>query len=147
MVRPADDRDFDACATIFQASRAAAFPQEPPETRDAAAFQASTAEEEVSVVLLSGNIIALISVYWPENFIHSLYVHPDFQGRGAGRALLAYIQARSTFLELKVGTGNGSALSFYRHLGWRAIGMGEGELGPWLRLRWDRAEGGAPGHP
>ena len=147
VIRPAVDADFDTCAAIFRASRAAAFPEEPAETRDAAAFQASTAEEEVSVALLFGDMIALISVYWPENFIHSLYVHPDFQGRGAGRALLAYIQARADFLELKVGTGNEAALGFYRHLGWREIGAGEGERGPWLRLRWDRPEDGAPMPP
>lgn len=147
IIRPANDQDFEICAAIYQASRAAAFPQEPPETRDTAAFQASTAEEEVSVALISGEIIALISVYWLENFVHSLYVHPDCQGRGAGRALLAYIQARATFLELKVGTGNTSALGFYRHLGWREVGTGEGEHGPWLRLRWDRPEGGAVAWP
>jgi ribosomal protein S18 acetylase RimI-like enzyme len=147
VIRLAGDADFDACAAIFLESRAAAFPQEPPDTRDAAAFQASTAEEEVSVALLSGSMIALISVYWAENFIHSLYVHPDFQRRGAGRALLAHIQARAAFLELKVGTGNEAALGFYRRLGWREIGAGEGEHGPWLRLRWDRSEGGVPMPP
>lgn len=146
-VRLAVEADFPVCARIFMASRAAAFPHEPVETRDTAAFHRSTAGEELSVATLSGRVIGFISVYWLENFIHSLYVHPAAQGQGAGQALLAAAQARVDWLELKVGTGNAAALGFYRRRGWVEAGQGEGELGPWLRLRWERPPDAVTGLP
>lgn len=137
------EADFDACARVFAAARAAAFPDEPPDTRDATAFRESCRDEEITVAEFDGEVIALISIYWTSNFIHSLYVDPAFQGRGAGRALLAAAQARAAFLELKVGAENHAALGFYHHLGWRQTETGEGVRGPWFRLRWERP-GGAP---
>ena len=87
------------------------------------------------------HIIALISVYWPTNFIHSLYVLPAFQGRGAGRALLTEVLRHAKGdMELKTDKVNVRAFDFYRHLGWRVVGEGATVSGPWWRMR---APGGA----
>lgn len=137
-VRPAGPTEAEECALVYDAALAAAFPDEPATSRDRAAYLRACAGEEQWVCLLDRVIIGFISVYWNENFIHSLYILPAQQKRGAGRALLAAIQALDRGpLELKVDEVNVSARAFYARLGWREVGEGVGDRGRWLRLRWD----------
>ena len=37
--------------------------------------------------------------------------------------------------ELKCDRSNKRAVAFYKHLGWREVGEGTAETGPWVRLR------------
>jgi GNAT superfamily N-acetyltransferase len=86
--------------------------------------------------LLDGEISAVLSIYWPENFIHSLYVRPDRQGRGIGTRLLeAVTQQALGDCELKCDVANVAAMAFYQRRGWQPVGDGMGDNGPWLRLR------------
>jgi len=130
-------RDQSACARIFIETVTATFPNEPADGKTEAAYADSIVGEEQWVALSSGNVIGYISVYWPTNFIHSLYISPAFQGRGAGPALLAEIrQLTKGDLELKTDRANERAFAFYRRLGWRVVGEGMAATGPWWRLRW-----------
>jgi ribosomal protein S18 acetylase RimI-like enzyme len=133
-VRRATPGDQPACTAIFIATVGATFPDEPA---TAEAYAASAAGEEQWVALKDGVIIAYISVYWPTNFIHSLYVLPEYQGQGAGRALLSAVAKTALGdLELKTDKANGRAFAFYRRLGWRVVGEGIAATGPWWRLRY-----------
>lgn len=135
-IRRAGPNDQAACAAIFIATLTHAFPNEPAEARTAAAYAASVVDEEQWVAIVSGRIIAYISVYWPTNFIHSLYVLPEFQDQGAGRALIdTVLGCAQGDVELKTDKGNERAYAFYRHLGWRVAGEGLAATGPWWRLR------------
>lgn len=135
-IRRAGPSDQAACATIFIATVTATFPNEPAEGRTAAAYAASVVGEEQWVARLDGKIIGYISVYWPTNFIHSLYILPAFQGRGAGQALLETVrQCALGDLELKTDKGNLRAYAFYLRQGWRVVGEGMAATGPWWRLR------------
>jgi Acetyltransferases len=59
--------------------------------------------------------------------IHRLAVHPNWQGKGLGRALLQYAEEEarskgSTSIRLDVYTGNPGAVGMYRRAGYMEIG-------------------------
>ncbi|MDY0874216.1 GNAT family N-acetyltransferase [Dongia rigui] len=136
-VRRAGLADQAACIRIFVETVTATFPHEPDAGKTAAAYADSVIGEEQWVALIDDQIVGYISVYWPTNFIHSLYIVPGFQGRGAGRALLDEVRKRAKGdLELKTDKANARAFAFYRQLGWRVVGEGMAATGPWWRLRW-----------
>lgn len=60
--------------------------------------------------------------------LHQLYINPEAQGRGAGRALL--IEMESAFptaskVRLEVEEANTKAISFYKSQGYREVGRTE----------------------
>lgn len=135
-VRRAVPADQPTCAEIFIETVTATFPNEPAEGKTAAAYANSIAGEEQWVATDGVNIIGYISIYWPTNFIHSLYVRPGCQGQGAGRALLAAaLRCAKGDMELKTDKANARAFAFYRRQGWRVVGEGMAATGPWWRLR------------
>jgi GNAT superfamily N-acetyltransferase len=121
---------------VFLAAYRQAFPLHPDDYYVPARYYESIAGEEQWVGVIDGEIIAVLSIYWPENFVHSLYVRPDLQRRGIGAALLAAVLGRARgACELKCDRANPKAIGFYRHLGWHEVGEGTAETGPWVRLR------------
>jgi GNAT superfamily N-acetyltransferase len=136
VIRQANADDHPLCAEVFLAAYRQAFPLHPPEYYVPERYFESITGEEQWVGLQAGQLIAVLSIYWPENFIHSLYVHPSVQGRGIGRRLLDAVRGRAKGVcELKCDKANRSAIAFYRHLGWHEVGEGTAETGPWVRLR------------
>jgi GNAT superfamily N-acetyltransferase len=136
VIRKAEPADHPACAAVFLAAYRQAFPLHPPEYYVPERYFESINGEEQWVALHSGEIIAVLSIYWPENFIHSLYVDPARQGQGVGKRLLQAVLARARGAsELKCDKANRRAIAFYRHLGWREVGEGTADTGPWVRLR------------
>ena len=136
MIRQAVPEDHPHCAAIFLAAYRQAFPMHQAGYYVPERYFESIAGEEQWVAVENGVIVAVLSIYWPENFIHSLYVTPGRQGRGYGRRLLDAIAARAKGVcELKSDKVNKRAIAFYKHLGWREVGEGTAETGPWVRLR------------
>jgi len=67
--------------------------------------------------------------------IHELFVKPEFQRRGVGRALLKtslnYMKSkRKKYIGLWVGISNNKAIQFYRKMGFTE----DGTWGKWLRM-------------
>ena len=136
VIRAAVPADQPACAAVFLAAYRQAFPLHPPEYYVPERYFESITGEEQWVATQAGELVAVLSVYWPENFIHSLYVLPSRQGQGIGRRLLdAVLACAKGICELKCDKANRRAIAFYRHLGWYEVGEGEAETGPWVRLR------------
>jgi GNAT superfamily N-acetyltransferase len=136
ILRQAQPEDHAACAAVFLAAYRQAFPDHPDDYYVADRYYESIAGEEQWVAVLGGEIVAVLSIYWPENFIHSLYVRPDRQDRGIGAALLdAVCRVAQGDCELKCDRSNQRAIAFYRGKGWREVGEGIAETGPWLRWR------------
>ena len=136
VLRVARDTEHNACARVFLAGYRQAFPDHPSDYYVPQRYYESIAGEEQWVAEVGGEIVAVLSIFWPENFIHSLYVAPDWQGRGIGRRLLTAVltNARGD-CELKCDRANEPAIAFYRHLGWREVGEGTADTGPWIRWR------------
>ena len=136
VIRQAGPEDHPNCAAVFLAAYRQAFPLHPPEYYVPERYFESITGEEQWVTLQNGCIIAVLSIYWPENFIHSLYVQPELQGQGIGQRLLHAVVGRAKGVcELKCDRVNKRAIAFYKHLGWREVGEGTAETGPWVRLR------------
>jgi GNAT superfamily N-acetyltransferase len=135
-IRRALPADHAACAGVFLAAYRQAFPTHPDDYYVPARYYESIGGEEQWVAVSGGKIVAVLSIYWPENFVHSLYVLPAEQGCGIGAALLDAVcrEARGN-CELKCDQANRRAIAFYRRRGWREVGEGMAETGPWLRLR------------
>ncbi|HVT54283.1 MAG TPA: GNAT family N-acetyltransferase [Dongiaceae bacterium] len=136
IIRRALPEDHEACARVFLAAYRQAFPDHPDTYYVPERYYESIGGEEQWVATLNSEIVAVLSIYWPENFIHSLYVQPGRQDRGIGAALLDAVcrEARGN-CELKCDQANRRAIAFYRRKGWREVGEGIAETGPWVRLR------------
>jgi len=126
--------DRGACAGIFERAWAHAFPFIPREI-DGAIFDAETKDETILVAQDNRALTGFASVYTPDDFLHHLYIDPDFHGRGAGRALVnAALTMAKRPISLKCALGNTRALTFYAHLGFSEGERGADQYGPWVLL-------------
>ena len=131
---PLRQTDGPACARIYDRAWHQGHPYAPMRI-DLAAFEASTRGERVLVAEDEGKIVGFVSLYEPESFVHHLFVHPDAQGRGIGRALLEEaVRLAGGRASLKCQTRNGRSIEFYRRLGWTEGECGESDVGQWLRF-------------
>lgn len=136
-VRPYLEADRPFLRTLFLASRRANW-----HWLDGAAWQLEdfdriTLGERVMVASREGSRVGFAAVLPNDNFLHSLFVDPAWQGRGIGTELLQAVQAGFTSTgKLKCMSANCRALAFYQRHGWQRIGSGEGDQGPYLLLHY-----------
>jgi len=127
--------DLQALREIFVLARNRAFTWAPPGAHRPEDFDLATQGERILVALLDGVPAGFASIWEPESFLHNLFIHPDFQRHGAGKALLA---ACSPYFSgtpgLKCLSANLNALAFYQRLGWRIAGEGEDGAGHYYRM-------------
>jgi len=77
------------------------------------------------IALDAGEVVGVCQC-WTSAYIKNLVVHPRFQGRGVGRALLlqafkVFQQRREGFVDLKVREDNLRARRLYESVGMRAV--------------------------
>lgn len=111
----------------------------PPRARLRADFSEVSHGEMVYVIKAdAGKLAGFVAVYEPESFVHHLFVAPQYQRRGLASLLLSSLH---TWLplpwRLKCIRGNTDALSFYAISGWKDVGAGESEEGPYLVLEYN----------
>ncbi len=94
---------------------------------------------DVTVYEHEGHVVGFVAMVGNE--VGGLFVHPDFQRRGIGRALLDSARESRPFLELDVFEANEIGRRFYRAYGFRQLDrhMSEATGHPELRLRFERA--------
>jgi GNAT superfamily N-acetyltransferase len=114
---------IDEAAALYVKSGRAAFTWRAPEHFRPEDFRMFALDEEVWLARLSGgSLVGILSLFAPENFIHCLYVDPDAQRLGVGRALVAHIRTRTRApLTLKLDTPNRRAIAFYEATGWERM--------------------------
>lgn len=90
---------------------------------------------DATVAVVDDRVVGFISLR--ENEVGGLFVHPDHQGDGHGRALMDHARASRPFLELEVFEANAIGRRFYDRYGFSEVGRGEdADTGlPVLRLR------------
>lgn len=146
LVRPAVSEDLDELTTLLEVTRRAAEPDIPPLRQDTTAvrafLEARTAIGDVWVAQEDQLVgFAVITRDW----LHSLYVGPQHQGRGIGQVLLELVKAqRPGGFGLWVFAANESARGFYRRHGLLELehtdGSGNDEGAPDVRMVWPGEE-------
>jgi GNAT superfamily N-acetyltransferase len=117
--RAANPSEIADAAQLYVRSGSAAFAWRPKGYFRAEDFVRFVADEEVWLALMGEAIVGILSLFRTENFIHCLYVDPDAQRLGVGRALVAHLRSETgRSLTLKLDTPNKAAIAFYKATGW-----------------------------
>ncbi len=137
------EQDLATVSAIYERSGRASFTWRPRDYFQAALFPLIAKDETIFVAEFGQSIVGFLSFYREGNFVHSLYVDPDAQGLGVGRALVRHVHTiAGAPLTLKLDEPNKAAIAFYEKTGWRRLGgpddSGVDEAGiTWLRYRLD----------
>ena len=133
--------EVDDAAQLYVRSGRAAFTWRSGTHFRAEDFAMYALDEEVWLALMGGALVGILSIFRPENFVHCLYVDPDAQRLGIGRALVEHVRrAAGAPLTLKLDVPNRQAIAFYEATGWeRMTGLddqGVDDFGiKWARYR------------
>ncbi|MFJ8526741.1 GNAT family N-acetyltransferase [Bacillus sp. NPDC094106] len=128
-IRVANELDYPVLRMIYLESRRKSFHWADMEEMTLEDFDKHTVGEYIILAEENNRILGFASLYLPENFIHNLFVHPDFSGKGVGGELLhASIEKMNKPLRLKCVSENEKAMKFYENNGWKKV-VEEGEIG------------------
>lgn len=136
-IRAFVEADRPALRRLFVEARNQAFTWAPAGAHRLQDFDIATEGERILVASATadGEVLGFAAVWEPDSFLHSLFVHPDCQGRGIGKALLAacqpYFSATPT---LKCLEANQAAQAFYFSQGWQLRQRGDSADGAYLLL-------------
>lgn len=135
------DDDMLQVSAIYERAGRAAFTWRPQDYFQAALFPLTARDETVFVAQFGRSIVGFLSFYREGNFVHSLYVDPDAQRLGVGRALVRHVRTiAGAPLSLKLDEPNREAIRFYEATGWERLdgpddsGIDEAGI-RWLRYR------------
>ncbi len=132
------ENDRRALKEIYYASRKKAFYWMDTSTFTPDDFDRDTKDEIIWVAHLNHKPVGFVSIWEQDNFIHSLYVHPESVGQGIGTELLdVCLREIGRPVTLKCSEPNINARGFYLSKGWDTISTGENEDGRYLLMRID----------
>jgi len=121
-IRVANELDYPELRNVYLQSRRKTFFWENTEEMILEDFDEHTVGEYIIVAEENNHILGFASLYLPDNFIHNLFVHPDFLGKGVGLQLLkASIEKMNRPLKLKCVSKNQKAMKFYERNGWKKV--------------------------
>ena len=96
-------------------------------------FEKALNGEIVYEVFIDNKLIAFISLWEPDNFIHYLFVHPNFQGMGIGEQMINHIiKTHRMPIGLKCLSKNIIAVRFYEKNGFYEKYRGTSEDGEYI---------------
>ncbi|THD56586.1 N-acetyltransferase [Enterobacteriaceae bacterium ML5] len=93
-------------------------------------FDRAVIGETILVAERDGHLLGFASIFTQENFLHNLFIDPQFQGTGAGSALLR--AAEKTFTRtgsLKCLVKSQKSVAFYLSKGWDIVATGDSPKG------------------
>jgi len=121
-IRVANEFDYPVLRKIYLESRRKNFHWADIEAMTLDDFDKHTEGEYIILAEEDNRILGFASLYLPDNFIHNLFVHPDFFGKSVGGLLLhASIEKMNKPIRLKCVSENHAAMKFYEHKGWKKI--------------------------
>lgn len=137
IIRPFTEADRPFLRTLFLASRKANWTWLDDADWQLEDFDRVTLGERVLVAEEDGHRVGFAAVLDNDNFLHSLFIDPAWQGSGAGSALLQAVQNSFTSTgALKCLAVNLQAQSFYKKHGWRVVAQGESDQGEYLLMHY-----------
>lgn len=135
IIRPYTEADRPFLRTLFLAARRHSWTWLDDSDWRLEDFDQATLGEQILVAEQDGHRVGFAAVQVQDNFLHSLFVDPEWQGSGAGSALLQAVQRSFTSTgALKCLNENLQAQSFYKKHGWRTVAQGESEQGEYLLM-------------
>lgn len=147
MIRAMVPADMASLRTLYMLSRRATFTWVSPDTFNLTDLDADITGEHVWVAHSNdGSITGFASVYVKDNFLHTLFVHPDYLRRGIGARLLShcittYASSSPSIpsMTLKCITANRGAIDFYTANGFKQCDHGHGTspLGEYVLMRYE----------
>ncbi|KIV55366.1 acetyltransferase [Aneurinibacillus migulanus] len=121
-IRVANKLDYPHLRIIYLESRRKNFHWADIKEMTLEDFDKNTVGEYIILAEENNHILGFASLYLPDNFIHNLFVHPDFLGKGVGGLLLnASIEKMNKPLRLKCVSKNQKAMKFYENKGWKKV--------------------------
>jgi GNAT superfamily N-acetyltransferase len=134
-VREFVESDREALRELFVVARNKAFVWVLSSEFKPEDFDSATKDEMILVAVQGDRQVGFASIWEADNFLHNLFVHPQFQRRGIGKTLLAccenYFSGNPT---LKCVKANTHANKFYQSQGWSVLSEAEGPEGPYLLM-------------
>ncbi|WP_159688927.1 GNAT family N-acetyltransferase [Cognatazoarcus halotolerans] len=134
-VRLLEEADRHTLRLIFLTTRRSAFRWMSPDELKISEFDTATADELVLVADTDGQVVGFVSIWQPEDFIHNLFVSPEWQNRGIGTQLLS---AAGTHIgrpaHLKCSIHNERARAFYEARGWTVASRGGSRANGYLNM-------------
>ena len=133
--------DVAAAGRIYERSGRHAFTWRPTDYFQANLLPALSKDETIWIAWFGDTAVGFLSFYREGHFVHSLYVDPEAQGLGVGRALVSHVRSLVEGpLTLKLDEPNAAAIAFYEATGWTRLNepedSGFDEAGVrWLRYR------------
>ncbi|WP_042167615.1 GNAT family N-acetyltransferase [Paenibacillus gorillae] len=122
IVREASEKDYPELRKIYLESRKMNFHWANSKEMTLEDFDRDTVEEVIILAEENSRILGFSSLYLPEDFIHNLFVHPDYTGKGVGAKLLHHAAEKMNKpLRLKCVSENHRALKFYESNGWKKV--------------------------
>ena len=135
-IRTPKQKDIPYLESLFQLTRQKTFEGRPKESFQIGDYKRSTVDDEVWVAEESSFIVGFISIYPPENFIHNLFIHPDYQKLGFGTNLLHKAESYLKHpMFLKIALDNLKASSFYIKHGWYQVSIHKDAEEPYALYR------------
>ncbi|PIJ50567.1 GNAT family N-acetyltransferase [Erwinia sp. OLTSP20] len=141
-IRPFSEEDRPFLRTLYLASRKASWHWLDQQAWQLEDFDHIIIGERVWVAIEQQRRVGFAAVNVSDNFLHSLYIGPEWQRRGIGSALLDQVEATFTAHgALKCLAANSAALSFYQQRGWQMVSYGESEQGKYVLMHLNKSPG------
>ncbi|WAT01387.1 GNAT family N-acetyltransferase [Rouxiella chamberiensis] len=129
-IRPYQEADRPFLRTLYLASRKVAWTWLDSSDWKLEDFDRAVIGEKVIVAERDGKILGFASIELHENFLHNLFIDPEYQGQGVGSHLIGVVEQNFTRTgALKCLVKNEKSIAFYLNRGWEIIASGESPKG------------------
>jgi len=137
LIRPWQESDRPFLRTLYLHARREDCPRLDGADWQLEEFDAATRDEGIWVAVQNGPRLSFPSVWTNDNFLHNLFVDPQYQSLGVGNELLEHVQKTFTSTgSLKCLVKNARAIAFYQRHGWHIEATGDSPDGEYYLMHY-----------
>ncbi|MGI4851133.1 MAG: GNAT family N-acetyltransferase [Janthinobacterium lividum] len=138
IIRKANSKDILELEILFQFIRRETFKSRPENEFQIGDYAKSVEQDKVWVAEEDNTLVGFVSIYLADNFIHNLFVHPNYQNLGIGSCLLQTAEDNlSSPMTLKIALDNPKVCPFYKSHGWLEMSIHEDVPEPYILYKKD----------